>query len=176
MRWLLFCSQADSKVLCGFIVPFWRLRLRIVNGPCAIRVDLLYFPVSVSFQLYPTLNFNWPCVTVSLYYYVFYHSYRIIALGLYMSFNASCLSAWIFLFFDIDLLTLDCSFSDLLIYFLHSFHSYTLIIRYDLPPDPWSDLPKVLLYFFFSFFPFYLCARFSVVSCWVLFHFYWRLA
>lgn len=115
--------QRTQKFFAGLLFPFWRLRLQIVNGPCAIRVDLLYFPVSVSSSQCFRLWISTDSVTVSLYYYVFYHSYRIIALGLHTSFNASCLSAWISLFFDIDLLTLDCSFSDLPIH-LFSFFSF----------------------------------------------------
>ena len=173
---LLFCSPADSKVLCGFIVSF--LAPTVADRQRALcytswppLLSCKCFIISV----FPTLDFNWLCDSL-LVLLRLYHSYRIIALGLHTSFNASCLSAWISLFFDIDLLTLDCSFSDLPIHLFSFFlfHSYTLIIRYDLPPDPWSDLPKVLLYFFLFLFCF--SVRFSVVFCWVLFHFYWRLA
>ena len=53
--------------------------------------------------------------------------------------------------------------------FFHFFHSYTLIIRYDLPPDPWSDLPKVLLCFSFLFF--YVVSMFGLLLCCVGFGF-----
>lgn len=166
--------QRTQKFFAGLLFPFWRLRLQIVNGPCAIRVDLLYFPVSVSSSQCFRLWISTDSVTVSLYYYVF-----IIRTGSLLSgfirllmplvFQRGFLFSSISTFWRSIARLATCRFI-----FFHFFHSYTLIIRYDLPPDPWSDLPKVLLYFFLFLFCF--SVRFSVVFCWVLFHFYWRLA
>ena len=172
---LLFCSPADSKVLCGFIVSF--LAPTVADRQRALcytswppLLSCKCFIISV----FPTLDFNWLCDSL------------LVLLRLFTIRTGSLLSGFIrllmplvfqrgFLFSSISTFwrsiarLATCRFI-----FFHFFHSYTLIIRYDLPPDPWSDLPKVLLYFFLFLFCF--SVRFSVVFCWVLFHFYWRLA
>ena len=154
---LLFCSPADSKVLCGFIVSF--LAPTVADRQRALcytswppLLSCKCFIISV----FPTLDFNWLCDSL-LVLLRLYHSYRIIALGLHTSFNASCLSAWISLFFDIDLLTLDCSFSDLPIH-LFSFFSF-LHLNHSIRPAARS-----MIWFTksaFVFFPFsvlFLCS------------------
>ena len=161
--------QRTQKFFAGLLFPFWRLRLQIVNGPCAIRVDLLYFPVSVSSSQCFRLWISTDSVTVSLYYYVF-----IIRTGSLLSgfirllmplvFQRGFLFSSISTFWRSIARLATCRFI-----FFHFFHSYTLIIRYDLPPDPWSDLPKVLLCFLFLFF--YVVSMFGFLLCCVGFGF-----